>query len=856
MLSYFGVSLLQPDRRTLGRLESGPVMDGLWQFSGAGGLPTQPWPGWFSARLNVLYWPQGAARFAFGRFLVGEAQLAAIRRKVFAGAGAAAGTLVISDGARCVAPGMHLVESRPLEKCGDLPGAHLLTLADERWLWRQKAAAIDWAQIAAAAGSGAPAAAQWSSLLGLAGAAVGVSLTASAVRPGYPPPTREWAASRQSAPGLLDAAAFACGLRVVRRLDGAVAALSAAASRAQLAANLAAATPRLGGGRLAVSGKAELDALLPQYVDVVLPFYEPAAGGPSPARLLRGAPHVERVATASLAGHAGVAGRPGAVQTLRRGEDAASLSAEAIQNLADAAALDWLDHQKGPLDECFAGVCPWVMEGLGDLVQYEHDPEQIRTRVRRGPWGEGVVAGAYRVAAGEQTRLEGGALSLADSTLALSGDSSLIVQGGGEVLLEDGTALLHEDGSTALTVLLQELLLEDGSTLLVYQDGSSVLLSGAPAVLLDDADVFVTGETSVVVSSGGSLEIRGGGQTTISTRLEICNELTRCSETTATITTDQTPLEWPADVSVVRTPFDADVLIHGIDAPPTTDQPWRRTLVNVGTGTPTLVDQSGSVSTSQQILLPDVTSGAVRLPPGVEREFVWDVAVQKWRLIEFPAVARPGLPDGQTVVGGTNASDPLTLQSTADATRGGVRLADGDWLRVQEVAAPAAPPSGYVNVYAKADGLLYSMDDAGTETAIGGGSIPGTVPQWSLAATFSHADLTDASSSQTLTAYSLPARGVWHAGVVRTKTAGSGGGVGSLTISLLLDVTTYGNTGNGLILDNTDCYYYKAFAGGSEVLVPSWTASTPVKVQFTADVNVDQLTAGEWEVYLLTSTVG
>jgi len=37
-----------------------------------------------------------------------------------------------------------------------------------------------------------------------------------------------------------------------------------------------------------------------------------------------------------------------------------------------------------------------------------------------------------------------------------------------------------------------------------------------------------------------------------------------------------------------------------------------------------------------------------------------------------------------------------------------------------EGAAPSTPSTGYVSVYAKADGLLYSKDDAGVETPLGG----------------------------------------------------------------------------------------------------------------------------------------
>lgn len=44
-----------------------------------------------------------------------------------------------------------------------------------------------------------------------------------------------------------------------------------------------------------------------------------------------------------------------------------------------------------------------------------------------------------------------------------------------------------------------------------------------------------------------------------------------------------------------------------------------------------------------------------------------------------------------------------------------------DALNFAEVAAPATPSAASVVVYAKSDGLLYSKDDAGTETLVSGG---------------------------------------------------------------------------------------------------------------------------------------
>ena len=50
-------------------------------------------------------------------------------------------------------------------------------------------------------------------------------------------------------------------------------------------------------------------------------------------------------------------------------------------------------------------------------------------------------------------------------------------------------------------------------------------------------------------------------------------------------------------------------------------------------------------------------------------------------------------------------------------------------LEFAEAAAPGTPASGIVRLYAKADGKLYSKDDAGSESALGGGG-SGTSRPW------------------------------------------------------------------------------------------------------------------------------
>ena len=53
------------------------------------------------------------------------------------------------------------------------------------------------------------------------------------------------------------------------------------------------------------------------------------------------------------------------------------------------------------------------------------------------------------------------------------------------------------------------------------------------------------------------------------------------------------------------------------------------------------------------------------------------------------------------------------------------KVSDNEFPKVilAEGAAPATPDSGLVKLYAKTDGQLYSKDDAGAETALGGGGL-------------------------------------------------------------------------------------------------------------------------------------
>lgn len=60
------------------------------------------------------------------------------------------------------------------------------------------------------------------------------------------------------------------------------------------------------------------------------------------------------------------------------------------------------------------------------------------------------------------------------------------------------------------------------------------------------------------------------------------------------------------------------------------------------------------------------------------------------------------------------------------------------YIDLTEAAAPATPAAGKARVYAKADGLLYSKDDAGAESLVSGGGADGAwtsfTPTWTASA--------------------------------------------------------------------------------------------------------------------------
>ena len=87
-------------------------------------------------------------------------------------------------------------------------------------------------------------------------------------------------------------------------------------------------------------------------------------------------------------------------------------------------------------------------------------------------------------------------------------------------------------------------------------------------------------------------------------------------------------------------------------------------------------------------------------------------------------ITTSGISGGQTITGGTASGNSLTLESTSNATKGGVIVAASNWLILPELSsAPSTPSSGFASLYINTSGKAIIKDDTGATTTLGSQSM-------------------------------------------------------------------------------------------------------------------------------------
>lgn len=187
------------------------------------GLPIINWPEPPPARINTLYWPTGATRWAQGWFLVSDEALTKIIDKTkptSENGGYRKGVLGIGDDiddstdTPVNAIDMWMLPPRPLSAVSG-QGTNrlwLLPLVDERYWW----------QYISFTSNTVTSSTTWDSLFSTLGTRLGVTITvASSIEATYlkPDPT-DFSRRYDNAAMLLDAAAWSIGRRIVRKING------------------------------------------------------------------------------------------------------------------------------------------------------------------------------------------------------------------------------------------------------------------------------------------------------------------------------------------------------------------------------------------------------------------------------------------------------------------------------------------------------------------------------------------------------------------------------------------------------------------------------------------------------------
>ena len=353
-------------------------------------------------RLGRLFWPTGASRWGvFHTLAAGET----VDRLRSAGSGAGLGgsgagvvgddELVLADGVggevRAV---MELLPPKPVSAVADtlvptpsIPPRYrnelyLLTFVDARFRWWFKQADTT--------------ATTWPALFEQLLTAVGIAPSGlGSLGSLYPAPKNRWRIVRRPLPLLLDAACYAVGRRLVRRLDGVVEIQDWAGARTLSAAEWvkvrpadATATPTVPIHAGGLVDSPDLQGHVPEAFELV---YGEEAGQVVPVSL----------AGLAMPEYDGAAGRPGERAAFRTDEIVGTDLPPAIT--AIAAAKDWYGWQLADVDAVFSGIVPWRVTGWADFLAWEiaaHEgPDgrgECRTTVRRPPWPLGAARGQCR----------------------------------------------------------------------------------------------------------------------------------------------------------------------------------------------------------------------------------------------------------------------------------------------------------------------------------------------------------------------------------------------------------------------------------------------------------------------------
>lgn len=173
-------------------------------------------------------------------------------------------------------------------------------------------------------------------------------------------------------------------------------------------------------------------------------------------------------------------------------------------------------------------------------------------------------------------------------------------------------------------------------------------------------------------------------------------------------------------------------------------------------------------------------------------------------------------------------------------------------LKHQSASSTAAnriiTPTGLDYAIAPSTSVELTYDGTTERWRVTGGSAgSSTSGTWSLAATITHADLTDADGEQDITIYTLPAKGRLEGIVIKHSASFTGGG------AAVVSATTRLAGVSGITLDVFQAAGATVFGIGGETQYGDqldFGSTQALVIRFSADVNVADLTAGSLDVWI------
>jgi hypothetical protein len=182
--------------------------------------------------------------------------------------------------------------------------------------------------------------------------------------------------------------------------------------------------------------------------------------------------------------------------------------------LAQQIATDWYLWQLGREDLVLTGICPWQPDGYNDTILWKYHPDQLSTRIQRGPFSDFTDQLYYHGSEGDQVPdcgcpgSGGGGGGSSNPPIVTPPVTDPTGGGGGTVPIPPGTGkiLFSPAGSETITALSGAVA---GQQLVVWNSGSGVVklahnTGGANGIITPlGVDYWVQPGSGVTLEYGG-----------------------------------------------------------------------------------------------------------------------------------------------------------------------------------------------------------------------------------------------------------------------------------------------------------------------------------------------------------------